>query len=408
MYIQDLSDPISKPSLLYGNKMLGLVLKSPEDLEKDNVVGVWIGRLNFGLAIDKGAYENKVSIDSSRLLNSVNKKIGKSSCTFKNWVTVQVSQVCGINTPKLARGENVFVECCDNDLKNLYVLPYTLGESQKRKDDVWTVMCPNLSGFSNAKLTLENTFGIQINTKDKILSIWTGKTDGKDDSSNEKGTYYIGINAKEGQILLSDSGKRTITIDSENDQIIALNEAETKIEMAKDTINMVAKHMNIEVEEDINIKSKKMKREIDTIETKCSKDKEETDELEIKGNTLKSNYNDTKVESSSYENKTSKWKTDSPISGFTKVLTADSISIWPNAGMNPLAICANISNAGIFTSGYPSTPSMSLAKAQPLITVLSALASKVDTIGSIVYCPPTSVAAVAAAAPMIPSKSSMG
>lgn len=408
MYIEDLTNPIPQQSLKYGNKMIGLVLKTPEDLEKDNVIGCFIGRLSFGLPIDKGPIENKITVDSSKLLNSVNKTIGKKNCIFKNWVTIQVAQSCNVLTPKFARGENVFIECCDNDLKNLYALPYTLGEVQKRKDDVWTLMCPNLSEFSNAKLTLENTFGIQVNTKDKVLSIWTGKTDGKEDSEEEKGTYYIGINAKEGRILLSDSGKRTITIDTENDQIIALNEAETQIEMAKDTINMKAKHMNIEIEEDINIKSKKMKREIDEINTKSSKDTEETDELEIKGNTLKSNYNDTKIESSSYENKTSKWKTDSPISGFTKVLTSDSFSIWANAGVNPTPTCANISNSGIFTSGYPSTPSMALAKAQPLIAVLNAIAAKVDMIGAVVFCPPTSMAAVAAASPMIPSKSSMG
>lgn len=407
MYVNNLINPTSEPSLLYGNKMLGLVVKTPEDLKKDSVIGVYIPRLSFGLAIDKGAYENKISIDSSKLRNSVNKNIGSKKCTRKNWVTVQVAQSNNIIPPKFARGENVFIDCCDGDLKNLYALPYSLGETRKRQNDIWTVMCPNYSKFSNEELTLDNTFGIQINTKDKVLSIWTGKEDGKKNGP-EKGTYYIGINAKEGQILVSDSAKRTITIDTDNDSIDLLNEAESEIEMKKDTITMKAKHLNIEMDTDITIKTKKMKRDIKQIETTCDKDKEETKELEIKGNKLSSNYSNTKIESSSYENKTSKWKTDSPISGFTKVLTANSFSIWGQAGMNPPAICANISSSGIFTSGYPSTPSMALAKAQPLMTVLNAIASKLDAVGAIVYCPPTSVAAVAAAGPMIPSKSSMG
>ena len=407
MYVKNLLNPISEQSLLYGDKMLGLVVKNPEDMEKDNVIGAYIPKLFFGIPVDKGAFEKKISIDSSKLLNSVNKNIGAKNCTFKNWVTVQVAQCCNTLTPKYARGENVFIDCCDHDLKNLYVLPWTLGEVQKRKDDIWKVLCPNLSEYSNAKLNLDNTFGIEINTKSKILSLWTGKTDGKE-SSKEKGTYYIGINAKEGNILISDSGKRTITINSDEDQIIMLNEAETQIDLTKDTINMKAKHLNIDIKDDIKVTSKKMKRDIKEINTKCSKDTEETDELKIKGNNLTSNYNDTKVESSSYTNKTSKWKTDSPISGFTKVLTSDSFSIWPNAGVNPMPMCANISNSGIFTSAYPCTPSMALAKAQPLMTVLSAIAAKLDIVGAIAFCPPTSVAAVAAAAPMIPSKSSLG
>lgn len=408
MFINNLMNPIAENSLLYGNKMIGLVLKTPEDLGKDNVIGCYCPKLSFGLPITKGAYEETRSVDTSKLLNSVNKNIGKKSLTFKNWITLQVAQVCNTTTPKFAKGENVFIECCDGDMKNMFVLPYSLGESQKRKNDIWSVLCPNFPEYTNQKLNLDNTFGIQINTKDKILSMWTGKEGGDEKKGPEKGTYFIGINAAEGVILISDSGKRTVTINTEEDSIEMVNEAESSIEIVKDTINMKSKHMNIEVEDDINIKSSKMKREIDEISTTAKKDTEETDELAIKGNKLESNYNETNVESSSYTNKTSKWVTDSPISGFTKILTSDSYSQWSNAGNNPLPICANISNAGIFTAGYPSTPSIALARAQSTLSCLQMLAAKLDAVGSHVGCPPTSVAAVAACASLIPSPNSLG
>jgi hypothetical protein len=407
MNISDLLKPESVGSLRYGDKMIGIVVKTPEDMKKDNLICCYIPRLMFGLPIDSGDYEKTVSVKTDRLLNTVHKNIGDRSLKMKNYVTVQVAQSNNVLPPKFAKGENVFVNCCDRDLKNLYAEPITLGEVKKRKNDIWTIMCPNFKEYDNSNMNLKNTFGMQINTKDKVISLWTSK-EGGEESSEEKGVYYIGINAKEGQMLISDSGKRTITIDTDNDQIIMQNEAETKIEMIDDTINMKGKTLNIDIEDDINITSSKMKRDIDEINTSCDKDTEETDELNIKGNKLSSNYNDTKVESSSYENKTSKWKTDSPISGFTKVLTSDSYSQWSNAGVNPLPTCANISSSGIFTAGNPSIPSMGLAKAQPLISVLLSIAAKVDTIGSIVYCPPTAVSAVTAAMNLITSMNSMG
>lgn len=407
MFIPDLLKPESVGSLRYGDKMIGIVVKTPEDLGKDNLICCYIPRLMFGLPIDGGDYEKTVSVDTSRLLNTTNKNIGSKSLKMKNYVTVQVAQTNNVLPPKFARGENIFINCCDSDLKNLYAEPYTLGEVKKRKNDIWTIMCPNFKKYDNSDLNLNNTFGMQINTVDKVVSLWTSK-EGGDENSDEKGVYYFGFNAKEGKIILSDSGKRVIQVDTDSDQIILQNEAETKIELLKDTINMSAKTLNIDIEDDINIKSSKMKREIDEIETKGSKDTEEIDELNIKGNNLSSNYNDTKIESSSYENKTSKWKTDSPISGFTKVLTSDSYSQWSNAGVNPLPTCANISNAGIFTAGNPSIPSMALAKAQPLVQILLQLAAKIDVVGACEHCPPTAVAAVSASMGLIPSSNSLG
>ena len=141
MFIPDLLKPESVGSLRYGDKMIGIVVKTPEDLGKDNLICCYIPRLMFGLPIDGGDYEKTVSVDTSRLLNTTNKNIGSKSLKMKNYVTIQVAQTNNVLPPKFARGENVFINCCDSDLKNLYAEPYTLGEVKKRKNDILSNGC---------------------------------------------------------------------------------------------------------------------------------------------------------------------------------------------------------------------------------------------------------------------------
>lgn len=408
MYISNYTNPTSVRSLLLEGRMLGMIVKTPEDLGKDNVAGVYINKLMFGLPISEGPYEKKISIDTSKCLNSVNKDIGKKQITVKNYVTLAIAQSNNVVPPKFARGENVFIETCDMDLKNMYILPYALGEVNKRKNDKFTVMVPNFKEYDRSVMERNNTFGFELDSKNKIISLWTSKEGGEESSKAEKGVYYLAFNAADGTILLTDSAKRTIKINSDDDSISLENESETSISLDKDTINMKAKTMNIEVENDINVKSDTLSRNHTEIKTKADKDTEEVDTLNIKGNSLESNYDTTKIKSTSYENTTKKWKTDSPISGFTKVLTANSFSIWGQAGMNPLPTCANIDSSGIFHSGNPSSISIGLAKAQPLLVVLQTIAAKLDVIASVVGCPPTSVAAVTAAQQLITSMNSMG
>ena len=408
MYIKNFINPTSERSLLYGeNRMLGLVVKTSEEYKKDNVIGVFISKLMFGLPINNGAYEESVNIDKKNCLNSVNKSIGKNTLKIKNYITLQVSQTNNVLPPKYAKGENVWVASADRDLKNLFVLPYSLGETNKRKDDIWTLMVPNFERYDNSDMTRDNTFGFQIDTKNKIIGLWTSKTGGKSTGS-EKGIYYFGINAKDGQIILSDSGKRIVKMKTDDDSLSYDNEAGSHLDITKDTLNAKFKHVKLEGTDDIEIKTKKLTRKCDKIYTDSDEDEEDVTKLKIHGNDLNSNYNNTKIESSSYENKTSKWKCDSPIAGFTKILTANSFSIWGNAGINPIPTCANISSSGIFSSGNPSTVSMGLAKAQPVINCLQSLAAKIDAVGAVVFCPPTSVAAVAATAPLITSQTCMG
>lgn len=405
MRILDYNRPVGSRSLRYAEPTVGIVFKTPDETSLDNVISVYIPRLMFGISPGTGAMDETVSFGTSKIGNTGKKSFGKTSFESGNYINLQVASAYDHNTPKFAMGENVFISIVDSDLKNMYVLPYTLGETNRRKNDIWSVLVPNFKKHDEAPLTYDNTFGFQIDTRNKLISFWTSESECKD----EKGVYYIGMNAKEGKILISDSGKRTITMSTDDDSISIVNEAESVIEMVKDVVNITThKTINIKADNDINVECKKLNRDCDNIKTTSKEDVEETDKLEIKGNEWSANYNKTTFQSTTFENTTTKWVTNSPISGFSAILTSASFSISPTAGSPPLPIAPNVSAAGIMTSGLPSMISMSLTKAQPLISVLMQIAAKVDCIAGCVGVPPTSVSAVSAALPLLPSMSVMG
>ena len=404
MYIDNYIRPISKRSLHYGEgRTLGLVVKDASEYDSDNELGVYIPKLMFGLPISSGAYEKSVSIKTSKILNSKNKTIGSTSLKLKNYVNLQVAQIPNIRTPRFAKGENVFIDNADRDIKNMFVLPYSLGEVCKRKHDKWSIMVPDFKSYAEySDLDYDNSYGMQLDSEAKSFMVWLCNHDG------EKSTYMMAIDAKKGSVVISDNAKRTIEINTDEDRITIQNEAKSKIEMAKDTINISAKTINITADSDINVKSKNLSRKVDNIKSEGSKDEEKYDTLSLKGNDYKIDYSNMKENCTSFENKSSKWKVDSPISGFTKTLTCNDFSIWSQAGITPLPTCANISSAGIAAFGNPSVASLALAKAQPVITCLTQIAATVDVIGSVIGIPPTLAATVAASTGLIQSLNAKG
>jgi hypothetical protein len=401
MYIDNYLKPRVTPSLHYTNQTIGLVLKTNEELEKDNLLGVYITKLMFGLPIKNGPYEKTISINISKILNSKNKKIGSTSLKLKNYVVLPVSMNPNINTPKYESGENVIVDFADNDIKSAYILPYSFGDTNRRKTDIITIFVNNFKE-NEEKPDTHNIYAIQLDTKNQIASMFTS------DNNGEKGVYTFALNGKDGTVLISDSGKRKIQIKTDDDSIVLLNEAESEFSMIDKVMNMKADILNIEMESEINMKTNKMTREVDTIETKASEDKEEIDKLTLKGNDYSLEYNKQILKGSSYENSTSKYKVDSPVSGFTQVLTANQFSISPNAGLQPSPTAATINQAGIAMFGSPNTMSLPLAIAPVTINALLALAAVVDGIGSAHCIPPTLVANIGSLASSISSKCVMG
>ena len=401
MIIDDYITGSVKRSLNYSERSIATVIKTSKETGADNVLGVYIPRLMFGLPVSKGAYENTLSIDSSKFVNTKTKKIGSSSIKVKNYVTLPIAVVPNSATPHFTYGENVFVDMADKDLKSLFILPYSIGDVNRRMTDMFTVLCPNFKK-PGEELTTDNSYGFQIDTINQVIGLWTTKNNG------EKSRYSLGINAADGKVVLSDDGKRFLEISTDNDSITIQNEKKSKIELIGDTINISCGTLNVKVNNDINVESSSLSRKIDKIKTESSEDIENIDKLNIKGNEFKGEYNTQELKGSSYKNKTSKFVVDSPISGFTKTLTANSFSIWPNAGMNPLPTCANINSSGIAAFGNPSTIAMPLAKQQPLMLALGIMSAVIDTVGAIHGIPPSCSASVSGMASMIMSMNAKG
>jgi hypothetical protein len=401
MYIDNYLKPQVTPVLHYTDQTIGVILKTNEELEKDNLLGVYIPKLMFGLPVKNGVYEKTVSIDTGKILNSKNKKVGSTSFKVKNYVVLPVSMNPNINTPKYNPGENVIVDFADKDIKSAYVLPYSFGDTNRRKTDVITVFVNNFKE-EQEPLGLHNIYALQLDTANQIASLFTS------DNNGEKGVYTFALNGKDGTILISDSGKRKIRINTDDDSISLLNEAQSEFTMIDKVINMKADILNVKMESEINFETSKITRKADIIETEASEDTEKIDKLTLEGNDYTLKYNKQILEGSSHENTTSKFKVDSPISGFTQVLTSNQFSISPNAGIQPPVSAATINPGGIAMFGNPSTSALPLAVAPPTINALMAIAATVDGIGAAHCVPPVLVANISALAANITSTRAMG
>jgi hypothetical protein len=401
MYIDDYLRPRVSPSLHYAERTPALIVKTNEETGKDNILGVYIPRLMFGLPIKEGAYEKEISISTNKILNSKNKTIGSTSIKIKNYVELMVSMNPNINMPRYVNGENVIVDFADHDLKSAYILPYSFGDTNRRKTDIITLFVNNFQE-EGEEPQLHNIYALQLDTKNQMISLFTSNPNG------EKGVYTFAINAKDGAILISDSGKRRILIKTDEDLITLMNEAKSEITMVDTVINMKADVLNIDMKSEINMRTSRIYRKADNIETDATKDYEKITTFHSKGNSFLMEYNNQKLKGSNHENYTSRFKVDSPISGFSKILTCKSISISPLAGSFPSPVSASISASGVAKFGNPSPTSTGLALGMPTITSLKMITSVVDSLCLLHCIPPVLGSAVSSMSNKLSSKLAFG
>lgn len=414
MYIENYLNPEPIRSLRYGEKSIGLVVKTPDELEKDNLAGVYIPRYMFGLSVAEGAYEKEISFKTDKIVNSKNKTVGSDKIKVKNYVNLPIAQSGNFMSPRLIKGENVFIESCDKDIKTMYILPYSLGDQSRRVGDQISLMVPNFEKQGeSSNLDLDNSYGFQMDTVNKIITIWTsfeGGDKGDGTSNKEKGRYMIAINAADGIVSINDTGKRDIFINSEEDQIKIVNEAESFIDMKSDTITISAKTINLIAEDgDINFESSNLTRKHDEISTTAKKDTESIDTLEMSGKEMTTDFGTTVCKCNTYEcTAKSKWKCTCSISGFSGTLTSNCYCVSPNAGANPPPTAATFNSSGILMSGNPSPASLPLAVGPVALTLFTTIGAKVDAIGAVIGIPPTCAAAVATSGQQLLSKNAMG
>lgn len=414
MYIENYLNPKPVRSLRYGEKSIGLVVKTPDELEKDNLAGVYIPRYMFGLSVAEGAYEKDISFKTDKIVNSKNKTIGSNKLKIKNYVNLPIAQAGNFMSPKLVKGENVFIESCDRDIKTMYILPYTMGDQSRRVGDQISLMVPNFEKQGESpNLDLDNSYGFQMDTVNKIITIWTsfeGGDKGDGTSNKEKGRYMISINAADGIVSINDTGKRDIVINSQDDKIKLTNEENSFIDIKGDTMTLSAKTINLVAKDgDINFESSNLSRKHDEIKTSSKKDTEEIDTLEMKGKKFTTDFSSTICKCDTYEcTANSKWKCTCSISGFSGTLTSNGYAVSSNAGVMPPPTAATLNSSGILMSGNPSLSSLPLAVGPITLTLLSTIGAKVDAIGAVIGVPPTCAAAIASAGTQLLSKNAMG
>jgi hypothetical protein len=403
MYIPNYLKPIPTPSLHYAKRTTGVIVKNNTETGQDNLLGVYIPRLMFGLPVKEGAKENTVSIDTSKILNSKNKTIGKKSFKSKNYVELIITMNNNIIPPKFVNGEDVIVDFADEDIKSAYVLPYSfgVGEINRRKTDILTMYVNNFTEEGEIP-DIDNIYGLQLDTKNQMVSIFTSKKNG------EKGVYTFSINSKEGKVLISDSGKRTILINTDDDSITLENEAKSSISEVGDVINMKANILNIEMTSEINIKTNKLSRKSNSIQTTAVEDKENIGILKLTGNEYNLTYNSQTLTSSLHQNFTSVYAVTSPIAGFSGIVTGKAVVIFPIPGVMPPPTNALMSPSGVATFGTPNVKSMPLAVAPFTVTALATIASVVDVISIILNIPPSLSGVVSKLTSQITSKAVLG
>ena len=401
MYIDDFRNAISVESLHYDVKTTGTVVKDHKDTGKDSILGVFIPRLMFCLDLQDGIKETTLSTDTSKLLNSVNKDIGKKSLKTKNYINLPVASIPNMLTPKYKKGENVQIDFVDRDIKFPYILPYQFGnETDRRLTDTVHYWVPNFKNPSE-KITFKNTYGLMLDSKNQIITLYTSKNNG------EKGTYTVTINAKDGKLVASDSGKRSFGIDTDKDEVYMVNEAKSEISMKKGDILIKCKNLTEEVQNKIKITSTTMEEEYKQMKTKSNTWKGEVTSYEFKGTKWKTEYTVAEDKHTKYDQSAKLWKVDCPLSSFTTILTTDSIFVGAPAGLPPLPTFANINKAGIAMMGNPAVASMPAAVAPFTIAALTTVGTVVDVLLALFGIPPICVTTISSLSPQIISRTTM-
>jgi hypothetical protein len=397
MYIDNYLKPQVVPSLHFAERTPAVIVKTNEEIGQDNMLGVYIPRLMFGLPISGGAYSKDMTVNTSKIRNSKNKTIGSNRLTVKNYVELTLSINPNIVPPRYVKGENVIVDFADKDVKSAYILPYSYGDTNRRKNDVLTLYVNNFKEPEET-MGLHNIYGLQFDTKNQIVSIFTSQ------NNEEKGVYTFTLNAKDGVVLISDSGKRKIQIVTDDDSITMLNEAQSEITMRDTVINMKADVLNIDMVSEVNVRTSRIYRKADNILTEATEDKEHVDSMFRDGNDYTMEYNKQLLKGSRHENITSVFRVDSPIAGFTGVLTSNQFSISPNAGSQPPSTAATVSSSGVARFGSSSPSALPLATAPATIAALTAIAAKVDALGFKHKIPPILTANIMGMLPTLSSK----
>lgn len=362
-------------------ELTAIIMLGNNDNENDNRIGVYIPKLMPNIIAPNGAAEVKEEIDDSKLANSKNRNIGSKSLYVRNYTMCMPMVSPGETIPNYSKNEKVNVRFLDQDINTLYMVPYSMFNSQNRKNDRKTLFVP-ATPEEQTPLNETNTYRIDANSINKRILIETSQANGEDY------IYRILIDTANNNISINDD-KRRIEIISDQDMVSIQNEAGSIMTIKNNKIDLQADNINLHAKTKLQIKSPDSEFVLDNLKETIDTYKGNIDNSTIIGTSLKKEYSQMKYNGDLFHGSFQKVKyTDTPLFGISGTLTANKWFTGTNAGDQPTG-----GNAGGDTNGgfdMAASGSRPVAIAQVVTQCLNAIAQNVDILyGAIMGATPT-------------------
>ena len=364
--------------------MAGVVIRTAEEIG-DNVYGIYIGRMMMGVRIAEGPIEKQLSLNSSKCLNSINKNVGEKSATASNFIHLTMHSLYNISMPRLILGENVIVGLIDQDIKSMYIRPFSRDKIKYRPNDILEMYVPASGKFDGEDLTDDNTYYVRCDSVNKAIRIHMSKANG------EVSAYDITIDGTNGTMSMTD-GKRSIILNTNDDEVILSNEKGSTVSLRKEMIDILCKKLYIKAEDSFEIECPKTKAKLDNIELTAEDFKGKVKSLKLEGDKLVEKYSKTQIENDKRQIKSSTTEVDGLVTVSGWIGANKGIGFGTQPGKAPLPTIPQISGSGMANFSGPS--GMCLVKAPPLVQILTQMLVLIDIAGSAPIVPPTAVATV--------------
>ena len=288
---------------------IGIVIKTVEENNNKPVLGLYIPKLMLGYEFNGNnvkAEDASISIKGSKCLNE-NKSFWNDSVMIKNYIQVRPFLNQNQSMPLYTKGDKVIVTLVDNDIKTLAFLPYSINRLGQRAVDILQMAVP-ANPKENTALDEDNTYFIKLDSKAKIIILSTSKKNG------EACAQTFGMDAENGQIVITDNQDRSWLLDTQNDSVTTKTSG-TTVEQNADVINVDCDTMNVKAETKITVKTDTMEIECDTIKSKGSDVTYEYDNFEQKSDSGKWNVENEEHKGTSMEISESTYHSDADLIG---------------------------------------------------------------------------------------------
>jgi len=377
--------------------MVGVVLKTAEEIGK-NVYGIYINRLMMGVKTINGPYEEVVTLDENKCLNSVNKEIGDDKVVLSNFVHLTYHAAYNLSMPRLIKGEKVTLGVIDQDIKSIYIKPYSIDKIKQRPTDIVQMYVPASGAYNSGEDTTdENSYYVRCDSVNKTIKIHMSNKNG------EISKYDILIDGNEGFCSLTD-GLRTVSINTPSDEIFMTNEAGTIVSLKEDMIDMRCAKFYLKATDLINVECPTTELKLDNITQTTEDYSADIKSITMTGDTIEKAFSTISVEADKYTGTISSTVFDGKMGVTEDFIVEKVIGFGGTAGKSVKPSDPQIKSDG--TTKFAGAPSAALAKAQSVMNVLTAMAGVIDT--KMPPAPGVASALVQSLGMMVPSKKAKG